>query len=104
MDDGYNWAEINFSDDEYLSWGEIFFSEPEPLDPSAFDDPFTGLRWSELMKLQDIDFNASLEARGMFTSPEDAFLYASEIPVQTDVFYDDEDDYYYVVIVYSENA
>lgn len=94
------WSEISWDDDADFQWDSVVFVDPLPIDELSFVADELGITIEELEELGRVDFYNADNTRGTFVSAEDAFDYADEIPVPTEILYNDEDDYYFVHILY----
>lgn len=102
FDDSFQWDEIVWSDDEGNNWDEIVFDEQLPLSDIEWDAQELGFTIEELERFGALDFLEveDSQRRGMFVSMDDAENYANDIPVPTEIEYDEDNDYYTVVILY----
>ena len=106
MSDDYNddfqWAEINWTDDPDFNWSEVVFDEALPLSDIEWDAQQLGFTVEELERFGALDFLDIEDSnrRGMFVTLQDAEDYADEIPVPTEIYYDEQNDYYEVIVLY----
>lgn len=101
-EDDSEWDELQWTDDEDWNWSELELEDQLPLSDIEWDAQQLGFTVEELERFGALDFLDIEDAnrRGMFVSLADAQEYADEIPVPTEIYYDEDNDYYEVIVLY----